>query len=101
MRDSNLKDAMCHKYLKERGFKNGVFEPNDLKLLEEFKTIQLAFSQGWDEAQKWEVSEAQREGIAVQAMVGLLSGSNGTLSKQDVAKYSYAMADEMIRARKC
>ena len=63
----------------------------------------FAFSAGWDEAQKWEVSEDQRQNIAVQAMIGLLSGEkSGKIfqSVEHMAEYAYKCADAMIKARK-
>ena len=63
---------------------------------EKHMLISIAFSTGWREAQKWEVTEAQRQGIAVQAMNGLLASDTDYPSAEKMAEDAYTMADAMI-----
>ena len=92
--------VMC---LRERGVEPRTFDigPESGEEYARNRDITIAFSTGWDGAQKWERTEAQRQGIAVQAMNGLLGNTSfDQLEDCTIAKEAYNMADAMMVAAK-
>ncbi len=104
MRDSEQRHFALMRHLRENGFSS---EPpiglGEEARYAEHRRLTVSFCAGWEEAQKWEASEAERNAIANQAMQGLLAGeaSGDTFNNcDDRAENSYEMADAMIKARK-
>lgn len=105
MRDHRQKGAAHKAHLLERGFtleECGMhIRWTDPKRFERFRELSSAFDCGWDEAQKWEVGEAERDALAAQAMIGLLAAGNlMEIEASNLAKTAYLIADAMIKARK-
>lgn len=101
MRDHRQKAGAERQYLLENKFtRDDIAKCAFPQTVQEqrCKEATLAFSAGWDEAQKWEVSEAAREAIAVQAMQGLVSAGEKDL--ETLARNAYKIADAMIESRK-
>lgn len=105
-RSSRDRDNALYEYLLNLNFTREEIDKSSFPVSEREERCQRCafdFSEGWAQAQKWEVSEAQRQGIAVQAMVGLLSadGRDGSFeSGESLAIAAYRMADSMIAAAK-
>jgi hypothetical protein len=105
-RDQEQKHFALVKHLRECGVEPSTFNIGPERHPEFLRQRDLttAFSTGWDDAQKWEATEAQRQGIAVQAMNGMLAsdGNDGAhfQSKEAIARQAYQMADAMMKAAK-
>lgn len=104
MRDHKQKAAAERAHLLERGFTRDQLDGGNLlpDSYDRMKDCVISFTTGWEEAQKWEVSQAWRNELASRAMQGFLAGDPMMYQKDrsTLVKEAYKIADMMIRGSK-
>lgn len=104
-RDHTAKSYATRDHLLERGFTrdevHSKFPPSETARFERFRDCSISFSTGWDEAQKWQVSEDERNALAAQILQGLLAGRSNSVSSPATGyiELAYEITDELIEKR--